>query len=234
MVGFNFTRGEVLSTKFYYVFRNPEFISKNLQWGALDDLLRHLVARRSRPHFGEYLSAGGWLTLTIKFDQWWNPSYGFFLRVENDNSELIRNVIEEHPELSLRQSDFESGYGQYVMEEMSGAERSEYVYLKRPSLLSQLGELHDINFSSVDRVEISSASAPATQHKFIAVDINNAAGARFMDRIPKDARALLAGTPHALCCPAVQPKTGQYSIYAIPPRRNDRFVSSIIDDIAKN
>jgi len=209
-------------------------VRDHLPIASLREPLKGAVDRRSMPHFGEHISPGSWLVLTVKFDECLTPSQGFFLRIDGDNSGLVENVIAQHPGFAMQPSDFEPGYAQYVMETAQGFRNSEYVYLRRPSCLVELRDRHDIFFNEADCVEISAAAEDASRQKFIAVTMGDVAGPAFVSEIPGVVYEMLKGVPSYLCCPAVQPATGQYSIYAVSPWENGCFTGSLLDQLMEN
>lgn len=217
MVGFNYTKDKILSTKFYYVFYGELPSSDYFPIKELKDDYKSILPYYSKRHLLTKYLPGGGLTFTIKFDVLNRVSQGFFMRVDRDNSKLISRAKELYSQFHLDDNDFENGYGQYVMLHQDFKEYNQYVYLKSGD---KLANLYDIPFEKADAVEMSSimTNNDSKPSKIIAIGNSHLVTDSFYHNMPDD---LLNLGCKNLVCPAIDTYSNQYSIYNISIINND-------------
>ncbi len=217
MVGFNYTKNEILSTKFYFVFYGDLPLSNYFPIKELKEDYKSILPYYSKKHLSTKYLPGGGLTLTIKFDAMNKVSKGFYVRVERDNSDLLNRAKKIYSQYHIEDNDFENGYGQYVMLHQDFKEYNQYVYLKSGD---KLANLYDIPFEKADAVEMSSimTNNDSKPSKIIAIGNSHLVTDSFYHNMPDD---LLNLGCKNLVCPAIDTYSNQYSIYNISIINND-------------
>lgn len=232
MIGFNYLDGSIVSTKFYYVFRDDVGLRGGFPVPGLEAEYRRAMAHASAFHLGARLVPGAGLTLTIKFDPLRRVSSGFFFRVVAANDHLVDNIIAMYPELDLGRPDFDAGYGQYVLIQDGTTRTSKYVYLKAVGKLEAWGRRYGIDFSGADCVEIAAAdSADKSAQKFITIGLDDRMGSDFLRRVPPAIADCFSGLDYQLCCPAIAPASGQASVYVIGRLNGGKFSCSPVEEM---
>lgn len=230
-VGVNYNKNEITSLKFYYVFFDPSIFEFNFPLIALKHDYEKSIERSSSSVFN-YLSNGGGITLTIKFNKYGNSSIGYYLRQQANDHTYTRNIINNYPELNLTPNDFEQDYGEYCMLIGGRKEKTYYVYLRPSTHLSLIEKACGIKFSSAKGIEISSANInDRSAHKFIAMGGPELIGEDFLKKIPADFLNLTTSTGAKLICPATSINFLNNSCYAYKNKSN--LVSEFLNKIKK-
>lgn len=208
MVGFNYTKDEILSTKFYFVFYGTLPKPSSFPIDELREDYDCLFPYYSKKHLLTKYLPGGGLTFAIKFDKKNRVSKGFYIRLDRENCELREQAKKIYSQFYFEDDDFEDGYGQYVMLHQDNKEYSQYVYLKDGKKLSNLC---GIPFDRANSVELSAIKTDGSHSsKLIAIGVSDLISTDFYNNMPD---ALSNLNCKNLVCPAVNIHSKQYSIY---------------------
>jgi hypothetical protein len=232
MVGFNYDWQGIQSTKLYYVYNANGDEEFEFPVPELSDLYRSHIKQASLKSLSARLAPGAGITFTIKFDAAMQPSYGYFFRIDSDGQSFAENIISCYPRMDLSISDFEPGFGQYVMLDRDGIRESCYAYLENTERLWSLERKYGIKFSRCNSVEISDAQKPDTSsHKFIAIGLAEVFGSTFERGPLADIEYFFRVIDCEPCCAAVNPEKEMRSTYYIGRLRNKAFSCSPIHRI---
>jgi hypothetical protein len=225
--GINYNDKGVTSIKFYYVFFDILNFNRDFPIPELKVLFQESIQTCSN-HINQYLADGGGITLAIKFDSLGNRSVGYYLRKSGDNESLASNIINTYSSFNLKQEDFDSGYGEYVMLIKNKLEKNEYIYLKNVEKLMGFFQPIGIDLNFANCIEIGSANLKdINAHKFIAIGGPELIGDSFKKNLPKDFIELLDILQAKLICPAVYNKQNKYTCYAY--KKNNNLVENFIN-----
>lgn len=233
-IGYNFSSNEITSVKFYYVVFDNLNLNDPFPIPNLENDYKEMVLLKSNYHFSTPFTPGGGCTFTIKVDQERKYTKGFFFRINDNNSALINNIQTQYPEQSFEESDFEDGYGQYVLDKDGISVKNEYLYLKNNIKVANFQEKYGIKFSKTPSIEISSAGVDNHfSQKFIALGGRGLIEESFYNRIPSSVIESLKDLCVEFCCPSINPNKGEYTIYAFSKglQQNDGY--SPIKEIIK-
>lgn len=232
-IGFNYSEEKVISVKFYYVFFENIDFQGRFPIPELENIYKKMINDSSVYHLTTPFTPGGGCTFTIKFDFDETITKAFFFRVKNNNSEIVHNIQKLYPIFSFNTSDFEDGYGQYVLWKNGDCIKNEYLYLTNSGRIHAIETKYGIHFSKTPCTEISSAGDVASSQKFIALGGDNLMSEAFLDKIPCSIRNIVKGLNVELCCPAVNPSKEEFTIYAYSKgvQKNDGY--SPIDEMMK-
>jgi hypothetical protein len=226
-IGINYNKESVLSFKCYYVFFDQSLFNHGFPIGNLEQLYYSNIKYAS-PHVSNFRSSGGGITLTIKFDEEINTSIGFYLRQNKNNTPFVSNIISQYPDLFLEKTDFEPGYGNYVMFKNDIIEESQYVYLNNVNKLHSLANLSGIDYSNARSIEISSSNkSNFFNHKFIALGGPELIENSFDKNIPLDFPKIIRELGAKLICPSTNWHNDTFSCYAY--LGNSNLVSSFCE-----
>lgn len=216
MIGFNFTNDSIVSIKLYFVFYGSGTDVDNFSIVELQSLFRHFYQQRDEYYLTTKMTPGGGITLTLKFDSNLQTTEGFYFRLKQSNQHLIDNIQHIYPKYNFQKSDFESGYGQYVLLKGKEIETKEYLYLKDGTKLIDLENKYGILFSQTKHIELSSAnSTDLSSHKFIAIELEKMFTSSFKSKIPAEIVHYATMNKLNFICPAVSISEKIQTIYLI-------------------
>lgn len=232
MVGFNLDGDAVTSTKFYYVFSLAPADVSGLLGSDLNDEYALLIDRAT--HIGDRhrLKPGAGLTLTLKFDRVGRSSKGFFLRVNNEISD-IAPVLPRSPNLTLASSDFEAGAGEYRMSVQGKLTASRYGYVSDTKTLARIRDALRPGLGPVSCVEVSNVTGSnESESKIIFIAAGEEIAAA-VDRVPSWLTGLFDGIDIQYCCPAYSFDGELRSIYVIGRLERRQFSCSPVHELMR-